>query len=255
MKIIYSLSILLVFGSLLTAQVSSKIDNTVMNSFSRQDELRKALSGSQGRNVTGFDNRYEGVKGSPFLYEEWLDGKLVLADSAVVANKLQYKYDTYNNEIWVKMNDGQERILYNKELMYLELYTPKGEKIKLKKVKLPDSFDRHQFAVSVFTGNNVSLIKHVKKVFRHSNLEDKGMVTVGNAYDWFEDVTTYYVKKKDKEFEKAAVKKSNFVEALRLSKPATESVEKFCKTNDIKGKLTDEDAIKIMAYVDLILEN
>ncbi len=254
MKKIYSFVVLTFFYCSMTAQTTSKIDNTTMSSFSKQDELRKALSGSQARNVTGFDNRYEGVKGSPFLFEDWLEGKLVLSDSAVVSNQLLYKFDAVKNEVWIKMNNGQERILFNNELLSFEFYKPDGKKIKFKKVKLPESENRHHFIITIFDGQNATLLKDIKKIFRKSNLEDKGIVTVGNPYDWFEEINTFYVKKGNTQLEKVVLKKSNIIDAFKLSKPATESVEKFCKSNDIKGKLTEEEALKMIVYIDSLLK-
>lgn len=233
---------------------AQKADNTVLNSFSKQQELSNALSGAQARNVTSFDNRYEGVKGSPFIFEEWLPGQLLLNDSAVVANQIVYKFDAFKNEIWIKMVTGQERILYNNELLAFELYKPDGKKVKFKKVKLPDSENRHHFSVSVFEGQNTSLIKDVKKVFKKANLEDKGIVTLGNAYDWFEEVNNFYIKKLNAVPVKVSLKKNSIIDALKLSKPATQSVENFCKNHDIKGKMTEEEAVKMMVYVDTLLE-
>ena len=254
MKKVLYLALLIAFSYSITAQTTSKVDNAVMNSFTKQQELNNALSGTQARNVTSFDNRYEGVKGSPFLYEEWLDGKLILADSAIVSNQMLYKFDAFKNEVWIKMTNGQERILNNNELLALEFYKPDGKKIKFKKVKLPESENRHHFAVSIFEGQNTAFFKDVKKVFRKANLEDKGIVTIGNAYDWFEENITFYIKKGNTPPVKVSIKSGSIIEALKLSKPATESVEKFCKTNNIKGKMTEDEAVKMMEYVDSLLE-
>lgn len=254
MKKLLYFTLLTVLSYSIAAQTTSKVDNAVMNSFTKQQELNNALSGAQARNVTSFDNRYEGVKGSPFLYDEWLEGKLVLADSAVVSNQMLYKFDAFKNEVWIKMMNGQERILYNNELLALEFYKPDGKKVTFKKVKLPDSENRHHFTVSIFEGQNTALFKDVKKVFRKANLEDKGIVTIGNAYDWFEDNITFYVKKGNTPPVKVSIKSGSIVEALKLSKPATESVEKFCKSNSIKGKMTEDEAVKMMEYVDSLLE-
>lgn len=253
MKKHFFLSILLGLTINVHAQTSSTNAANTLSSFSKQDEI-KALTSNKMRNVTEFDNRYEGVKGTPFMFDDWSEGSILLNDSAQVTTPLLYKFDGINNELWVKMKTGPERILFNKELLSFEILRPQGQKIKFKKVKLPESLDRHHFVVSIFEGNKISFVKDYKKVFRKSNLVDRGIVTTGNAYDWFEEVNTFYIKKNDKEYSKLNLKKGDIIDALKLSRPATESVEKYCKTNGLKGKMTEEEAIKLLNYVESLLE-
>ena len=251
MKKLFLLPAILCSVLTLQAQVS-QLD---LSSFSKQDELKTLTSSKMMRNVTSFDNRYEGVKGTPFIYDDWSEGSLILSDSAIVKSNMLYKFDGINNELWVKLKNGPERILYSRELLSFELHDATGKSVKFRKVKLPESTDRHHFAISIYEGKNISLIRDFKKVFKKSNLQDKGLITTGNAYDWFEEENTFYVKKGNKEYSKVNFKKNDVIEALKLSRPATESVEKFCKSNDIKGKLTEEQALKMLTYVETLLEN
>lgn len=251
-RLILLLLLVAAFFTSATAQTTSN-SATALSSFSKQDEIR-ALNSNKMRNVTEFDNRYEGVKGTPFIYDDWSEGSLLLNDSAKVTSPMLYKFDVVNNELWVKMKNAPERILFSKEILSFDLLRPTGQVTKFKKVKLPESLERHHFAVSVFEGSKISLIRDVKKIFRKSNLQDRGIVTTGNAYDWFDEVSNYYVKKSEREYDKVILKKSDLIDALKLSRPATESVEKFCKSNDIKGKLTEEQAVKMLNYVETLLD-
>ena len=249
-------TLLLYFGLLSTTifgQVA-EIDNTTLNSFTKQDNIKSVL-GNRARNVTSFDNRYEGVKGSPFVYDDWLEGKLTLADSVVVKNKIFFKFDVLKNEIWVKLREDQEHIIYNKDILKLDLFQKDGKKIKLRKFKLPENENRHHISIAVYEGNNVQLIKDVKKIFRKSNLEDKGLVIVGHAYDWFEEQSNFYFRKKSENATKVVLRKGDISEAARLSKSNIILVEKFCKENNLKGKLTEEEAIKLVEYFDTLNES
>jgi hypothetical protein len=220
-------------------------DNASMNSFAKTDELKRSLIPS--RQATGFDNRYEGVKGSPFLFEDWLEGALTLNDSAVVRDKMQYKFELINNTIWLKLGTGEERILYNKELLALELTAKDGRKYVIKKVKLPDVTEKNHFSIVLFENEQYTLVKDMKKIFRKANLEDKGIVTVGNAYDSFEEITKYYLKAGGKTyFEEINLKKSKLM-AL-MPKSHEKMIEKYCDQQDISGKLKDAEAVKLLAY-------
>jgi hypothetical protein len=237
-----------------SAQVQPKVDNSVMSSFSKTDELRKALSANNSRQVTGFDNRYEGLQGSPFMFDDWLEGTLTLHDSAVVRDRMYYKFDLSNNTIWLKLGTGEERILYNKDLLALELRANNGAKYLIRKVKLPDITEKNHFSIFLFENEHFTLVKDVKKVFRKANLEDKGIVTVGRAYDTFEEEVKYYIKVNGKSyFEEINLKKSKLM-AL-IPKSHEKKLEQFCDKNDIGNKLKDAEAIKLLAFITELKEN
>ena len=231
--------------SILVGQV---VDNTVMNSFSKSEELRRTLNTTNSRQVSGFDNRYEGVKGSPYLFDEWLEGTLTLSDSAVVRDRMLYKFDLINNTIWVKLRTGEERILYNKDLLSLELKANTGSKYLIQKIKLPDVNERNHFSIILFESAHITLVKDVRKIFRKANLEDKGIVTVGKAYDWFEDVVKYYIKVDNKSyFQEINLKKSDLISLA--PKSHEKMIDQYCKANDIHGKLNDLEAVKLVKYI------
>jgi hypothetical protein len=245
------LSILIAQISIAQVKIEAPIaaaDNAAMNSFTKEDQLFRVLDPRSAKNVQTFDNRYEGVKGTPFVFDDWSNGTIILKDSSKVTDQLLYKFDLTLNELWVKLPTGQQRILYNSEFLAFELYRPDGKKYIFKKVKLPESVNNNHFAHILFEGKNVTLVKNTKKVFRKSNLEDKGLVTVGNAYDWFEEQHEYFIKMNGKSTEKIKLKKGDIME--KWPKSLEKQIEQYCKSNDIGGKLTDEEAIKLIEYLD-----
>ncbi len=241
----FSISIVSISSAQLVVQ---GVDNATMNSFTKTDEMRKALNASNSRQATGFDNRYEGVQGSPFLIEDWLEGTLTLYDSAVVKDKIKYKFELINNTIWIKLGTGEERIIYSRELLSLELTDKNNKHYLIKKVKLPDIKDKDHFSIILFENENMTLVKDVKKVFRKANLEDKGIVTVGKAYDWFEDVAKYYVKTGNKSyFVETNLKKSNLISFA--PKSHEKMIEQYCEKNNIRKNLSEEDAVKLVKFI------
>lgn len=248
MKKIITLFTLIGHITAVSAQLVIKnADNTTMNSFSKSDEIKHALTSSNSRQVAGFDNRYEGVQGSPFLFADWREGVLTLNDSAVVRDKMTYKFEVVNNTIWLKMTTGEERILYNRELLSLELQGSDGKKHLIKKINLPNTPDKNHFSIIVFENEQVLLVKDIKKVFRKANLEDKGIVTVGKAYDSFEEEIRYYFKKGKNPFEEISLKKSKLMSFAPKSREKL--IEQFCKDKNISGKITDTEAAELLNYI------
>jgi hypothetical protein len=232
------------------AQTTSNNQGVNLSSFSKSDELKRAFSNT--RAATAFDDRYEGVKGSPYLFETWTEGRLTLSDSAVVKEVYLFKFDLIENEVRIKVAQ-QERILTNRELQSLELKIPNdasGKSVLLKKVKLPDSDNRHLFGIFLYEGKHLSLYKHIKKVFKKANLEDKGIVTLGNAYDSFEETTTIFIRRNMETPEKTSLKKNDIIFHSKLSKAKMDEVNKFCREHEIGGKLTDAEAVELISYID-----
>ena len=145
MKKIFIAAALTLVTDAITAQITTS--SNILSSNSKAEEIR-ALSGRAARNVTTFDDRYEGVKGSPFLDEDWMPGKLTLSDSLVIDDKTLYKFDAYSNEIWIKLITNQARVLYNNDIIALEIDKLDGKILRFKKAKLPDSNDKHHFALA-----------------------------------------------------------------------------------------------------------
>jgi hypothetical protein len=232
------------------AQTTSNSQGVNLSSFSKSDELKRAFSNT--RAATAFDDRYEGVKGSPYLFETWTEGRLTLSDSALVKEIYLFKFDLTENEVRIKIAQ-QERILSNRELQSLELKIPSdasGKSVILKKIKLPDNDNRHLFGIYLFEGKQLSLYKHIKKVFKKANLEDKGIVTLGNPFDSFEETTTLYLRRNNNSPEKTALKKNDIIFHSKLSKANMTTVNNYCKEHEISGKLTEEEAISLLTYID-----
>ena len=173
MKKLWTLSFLSLLMTFCMAQTAT-VNNAAANTPFKEEQLARALDTRTMRNVTQFDGRYEGVKGTPFMFDDWAIGTLQLKDSTYVKNLQSFKFDLINNEIWVKMPEVGERILFSKEILSLKIARPDGQKVLLKKVKLPESATRnyHYLSVMLFEGQHFTLVKDMKKVFRKANLED-----------------------------------------------------------------------------------
>ena len=154
-----------------------------------------------------------------------------------------------NNEIRIKLGE-QERILLNREILSMELMTNDGKVLMFKKIIVPDKDDRHLFGIYLYDGKRFLLYKHIKKVFKKANFQDKGVTTVGDNFDSFFEKTTFYIMREMNKPEKISLKKDEIISKARLSKPNEVETETFCKTKKISGKLTEIEAITLIEFID-----
>ncbi len=151
--------------------------------------------------VQTFDDRYEGVKGSPLLLDQWTPGRVTLRDGKVFSS-VQLKYDLYRDEIVVKHPYDHAVIPEKYTVTQFSLRSEPGEdSLYFMLVDyLPNyrKFPPNHFA-QVLYGNlsdpNTStlLAVHNKKLIK---ADFQGAYSADRRYDEFsETMTSYYLVK------------------------------------------------------------
>ncbi len=160
------------------------------NGASVTDEIINLSSGGYYSTAVQFDNRYKGVVGSPFLWDEWSEGTLYLTDSTIVGTPLKYKFDAYSNEIWTKDAAGLELVLYSHQFWALDIKHPDGSRWMFRKMAVPDVNDLHRFYRLLFAGSKYTLFVDVQKTIKRADYQDRGLYTSGSTDDTFQDKKT-----------------------------------------------------------------
>jgi hypothetical protein len=139
--------------------------------------------------VRKFDNRYEGVKGSPFYHEEWVKGK-VLFESGRTAENIQLKYNVYEDELLILQPEtGAIYIDKNNVSSFAFLHQDPMIEEWFIKYPHPKKAGSSQYFRMVFKGK-VNLLEHIKIVFEKANYE--GGYSNDKRYDEFKSYNTYY---------------------------------------------------------------
>lgn len=246
-KRLISASLCLLVAAVVLAQGTNPY-GAMANAANTNDEINRLTDSKHYKAVSGFDNRYQGIKGSPFLEEAWLPGVLCLKDSSLIRRAFVYKFDAYGNEIWAKDSTGFVRVLQNAQLRTLDLTQPDGNICAFRKYDIPGAGSPHYLYRTLYTGKKFVLALDAKKILKKSNLEDRGLVTVGNAYDWFENLPTYWLKIQDQPFVETTLKKNKFLDALPAN--ASKKAADFCKSKGYKAKLSQEEAAALLQYLE-----
>ena len=212
-------------------------------------ELSSAISGGKSQFVRTFDQRFnDDTQGSPFLVDEWLPGALVLFDSTETGDSLQFKFDTYYNEVWVLKNKRDSVILYSTYIRSLVLHSPDGRQLQFKKYEIDNSSSPIKFYQPVYEGQQMTLVKDEHKLLIKANFVERGVYNTGLPYDRFEGgKTDYYLQRaKDQPFEKINLKKKELLALAPAAK--AKALEAFCKKEKIGKNLSDQEARQILTY-------
>ena len=142
--------------------------------------------------VQTFNERYEGIKGSPFLTDEWTDGQVHMHNGQVF-DQLQVKYNLYRDEIIVKRRDGAEVIPDKKTIRSFSLDTGSPGPLRrfVRVDYLPDNraFPHNHFAEILYEGASTLLAVHDKSFIR---ADYRQAYHANRPYDKFGDVMTQY---------------------------------------------------------------
>jgi hypothetical protein len=112
-----------------------------------------------GSPIHGFDNRTSEVKGSPYLFDSWVEGNIT-TNSGKKVDSLEINYDILNHLVEIKVNKVV-KAASEAEINGFSIMDEHGQKrnfISLSEYHLPDE-KLVGFAEVLFKGNKISLIK------------------------------------------------------------------------------------------------
>lgn len=192
--------------------------------------------------IQTFDTRYEGVKGSPYLFPEWQKGAVIVSgmDQAM---PLLLNYDCVNGQLLVRMADGEPSSLSPSHInafmiedseapegyaYFVSDLGPKGEKIYFQ----------------VLYNEESVLYKLPVKHFKAADYQKA--YSPNRRYDEFVSDIQYFIKKGDGQPEKV---KTNAKAVAGMFADKAPEIEGFIKKNKLKLK-TDEELTQVVSYYD-----
>lgn len=216
------------------------------NTQSVRDELGIAVKNGM-QNAYTFGSRYEGIKGLPFYKNSWSEGVVCLKKDSVVVNKpeLKLRFDAYANELWIKQGKDS-MIAYSKDINWFVLIDGDLQETFIKAPLINKDFPNYFYKL-MFKGDNYILYKELRKELIRADLVDKGMVSTGLPYDRFEEKIKYYLKTGENTIKKIKPSRKSFIK--ELPKRYEKKLISFCNNSDISGKLSEQEMIDILTFL------
>lgn len=190
----------------------------------------QALRSQTGAMVQIYDNRYEGVKGTPFFNEEW--SKTTITAGNTLFSNLDVKYDVLENKILYRDREGKDFVLqpYKVDSFVLTDNKTKQEYSfrKFPALAAQDELLAKRFSVVLYDGKQVQLVmvpeKHLAKA------DYKGAYNSGNKYDEFINLETFYFIGPGNKVSKTKLNKKNL---LKVLPDKQDKVQEFISTNNL----------------------
>ncbi len=180
------LLVLFVFSAHLKAQKNGHQNPILQPRATIEEDLATIASG--GIYTRTFDNRYIGVRGTPYLTSDYVLGGLYLT-SGKFYNNIKLKLDAYNDDLLYKTKKDEE-ILLNKSLIDYFILSPTEDSIrKFKLLHTPD-FPLGVYYEVLYDKKSSFLVKHEKLLVK---ADYQKAINTNRTYDEFKDQQYYFV--------------------------------------------------------------
>jgi hypothetical protein len=226
--------------------------STCLAQQSDQPKLNAEAVGNRLGDLTGprairdFDFRYQGVIGSEFLVDEWVEGKVYFNDGKLAKNQGKYKYNAYTKDLYLKRSSLDSIIVNKDEIKEFQLKIGKDDEfvpfVKPKTLDIEAEKLDNTFLRVIYDGPT-SFVKNHNKVFKKADY--KGLYSQDKRYDSFNDSSEHFIVKNGKAI-KVKLKGSSILDALQDHEP---EVKAFMKANGFTAQ-TEGEVAKILEFYD-----
>lgn len=187
-------------------------------------------------------DRYKDIKGTPYLFNEWVIADIIDADGNKIEN-VKVNYNGFDHGLEVMKND---RITILDEKFYPQIII-KDHGLKKNVdghiILVPyqrNSTTQGMYVQEIYSSENVSLYKKFRVAKKETESNTPGKILVMKRFNKY----TEYILKHGTEYVAIKKKADDFSKYLGHEK----EIKSFCKKNKIKFK-SDQEAQELMAYI------
>lgn len=192
-----------------------------------------------------FDDRYDGIKGNRFFYDDqYHEGELMLNDSTLINNQVVYRFDQLTGAVQVKYPDGRELYLKTNNIMTFRVKVGNQDVFFTKGV-MPDNLREYRLLQVIYYSPTLKLLRDSRKKLTRVN--DTGAYSKGEVYDEIENDFRYCIQRGDNAPNEVKPSRKSFIKAM----PDLEKkIEQLFNTPQYKSDLTVSKLAELMRKLD-----
>ncbi|MEL6925954.1 MAG: hypothetical protein AAFO94_18075, partial [Bacteroidota bacterium] len=193
--------------------------------FNLQENLNNANNLVGGVGTVGFDNRYEGLKGHPYMYNEWYPGMLMIDGQLMEDKTASYKLDIEGRQLIAKFRRNKYRNYPLQSFEEIHLQT-EGKVVSFVVVDLTPGEDKklNVKLMEVLSPGTHRLLKEHSKFYRPADY--KGGYSTDKRYADFRIDQHYFIQLPSGALKKIKLKKKALTKVFPEWK---QQIEAFAK--------------------------
>ena len=210
-----------------------------------EENLKRISKMSGPIYTTNMDELYEGVRGTPYLFNEWKPGNVYLRDNKLIKN-VNIKYNIYTDDLlYLNSTSGDSLIIDRTMIWKFEIIDDTaGHIVVMEEVNIkPEKDDNAMFARILYNGRSKLILKHSKIFIR---ADYKGAYATGNKYDEYIDKRQYYLITDENNIHKIKLNKKSVIKLL----PDKETKIKAFISSHRMAMDNENDIIRVLEYYD-----
>ncbi len=202
------------------------------------------------RNVRTFDRRYEGLRGTPYLFANWSKGRVALVNGQRYNNVL-VKFDAFRQELVLSQPPARpDSIIIDRERVNWFVLQPSDSAAGVLFKRYPavvsnDPGLRDSYFRVLYTGR-YALLQRISKLFRPANYKEPYSPNI--RYDTYIVDSAYYLLKPDGRIEKVKLSAKSLFDVLTSTDAA--DVPKAAESWRRQTVRTELDAIRFVEQYD-----
>lgn len=180
--------------------------------------------------VEGFDNRYEGVKGSPYLFDDWNNGTIVFnTGKSFSSSDILLNIDGYHNEALLLLYGEQIIGFGGEEVSTVVINSNEtSDTFKIATTKELELKGEGYIYLQQLNHGPFKLFKQTKKVFLEADFKDP--YSVDRRVDEFREEYFYFLRDESGEYEQI---KPKLKYLKKLYPRRSKKMEKVIKNNNL----------------------
>jgi hypothetical protein len=191
------------------------------------------------------DERYEGVKGSHYFYDEkFHEGVLTMTKAREMGKGYLFRFDQLEGTVQMKFPDGREILVDQKEVLTFNFFV-EDKSVIFMRMKTPKDPQNFTLVQVIYYSKNVKLVRDIHKKMKR--VENTGAYSSNTIYDTFDNDYHYYLQRDADEI----VEVKPTVKSFSKNFPEKGAkVEKLFKAAKSKGDLSVSKLAEIVKQLD-----
>jgi hypothetical protein len=228
----------------MTATTSAKATPVVTTAENPNDVVANAPSFQRFDNLIVPDERYEGIKGNRYFYDnQYHEGTLTMTKNREFGKTMLFRYDQLEGTVQMKYPDGREILVDQNEVLNFNLFV-EDKSVIFVRMKTPRTTTFSLVQV-IYYSPTMQMVRDPRKKLKR--VENTGAYSKNEIYDTYDNDYHYFLKRGKEDL--VEVKPS----AKSLSKAMPDKaakIESLFKAAKLKGDLSVSKLADIIKKLD-----
>jgi hypothetical protein len=193
-----------------------------------------------------FDDRYEGIKGSPFVFEGWKAGTVTIRDDEQSIPFEGISLDAHNKVVWVRTENIPPGVIEMENISRVEIHSDGESQIFLiypsGRIEGSRKDDLKVYEL-LYKGEITLLKEHGKKFYKASY---QGAYSSDRRSDEYKDVNRWFLKDEKGQFHKIKLRSGSIEKVLSSRK---KRIRHLCKQEDLELE-RESDLIRLLELLE-----